>query len=619
MAFKRLTFKQRLNWALTFILVNGLISTLIGLNFLKWMPVGDSYTTAYLFTVYGGQFFLLALIFGAPLLVLALAPWRFLLIGAGGLWAAMLTGLLVLDTAVYAQYRFHLSGFVLELAVQAGQEVFNFSMQTWIQAAFFVAGILAGEIILAWVIWRWRPKFLWLGTAVVAVLGFQIAAHGWHAWADAHYDNRITGLTRHIPLYYGTTAKRFFKENDLIDPQSVREQSQIQELAGAGSRASQSDYPKQPLQCVRPDSPPNILIIAVDSLRWDMLDEKWMPNTTQFAQSAITFHMHQSNGNATKPGIFSLFYGLPASYWDLFSSTRTPPVLIQRIQKLGYTPEILSSTTLVSPAFDRNVFSSIEDVRLQTPGNSAWERDAKITEDWLTFMNERQQEPDSRPFFGFLFYDSPHSFSPPPDFPRVEPFWNPVNVLKLDNDFDPAPYFNVYKTTVRYTDTLIGQILEDLRQRSLLENSIVLITSDHGKEFNENDKNYWGHGSNFSDYQLRVPLVVHWPGKEPADIYRDTVHFDIAPTLMRSALGCDATPAKNFASDFGLFADKSRDWTIAHSYMSHALLVEDTIVVTDPAGNVDILDEELEPKSSIPASGRLVRNVLQELSRFNRN
>ncbi|SFN42640.1 hypothetical protein SAMN04487961_3062 [Marinobacter pelagius] len=615
----RPTLKQRLNWALTFTLANGLIATVIGLNYLRWMSVSDGYTTAYVFTLYGGQFFLLAMVFGLPLILLAFAPWRTLLITLGSFWAAILICLLSLDTAVYAQYRFHLSGFVLELAAQAGQEVFNFSGRTWLEAGFVATGVLIGEIVLAWVIWHWHPRFLWLGAAFATTLAFQMTAHGWHAWADAHYDTRITTITRHVPLYYGATAKRFFKENGLIDPEKIREQAQLQEMVGARSRAEKPDYPKHPLACLTPESPPNILIIAVDSLRWDMLDEQWMPAVSRLAKSSLVFHNHRSNGNATKPGIFTLFYGLPASYWDLFSSTHTPPLLIQRIQELGYVLRILSSTTLVSPAFDRNVFSSVENLRLQTPGSSAWERDAQITDDWLASMEEWQQEQRNQPFFGFLFYDSPHSFSPPPDFPRVEPFWDPVNVLELDNDFDPEPYFNVYKTTVRYTDHLIDQVLEDLRQRSLLDNTIVLITADHGKEFNENGKNYWGHGSNFSDYQLRVPLIIHWPGREPAEIYRDTVHFDIAPTLLRSVLGCSETPAENLASDFGLFAENSRHWTIAHSYMSHALLIDDTIVVTDPAGNVDILDKNLEPKASFPASAVLVQSVLQELARFNKN
>ncbi|MDT8427479.1 MAG: DUF3413 domain-containing protein [Pseudomonadales bacterium] len=612
------SFRQRLTWAFSLILANGLIATLIALSFLKWMTIEDSYTTLYLMTVYGGQFFLLALLLGAPLLILTVFSWRILLMSFATVWATVLICLLLLDTIIYAQYRFHFSGFILELVTQAGGEVFSFSWQTWVEAGLFVTGILVGEAFLVWFMFYFRPKGRWLVSALMLVLGLQITAHSWHAWADANYDNRITALTRHIPLYYAATAKRFFRSKGLVDPQQVRNQAQSARLASIKPASDQLDYPKRPMSCSPPKSKHNILIIVVDSLRYDMLDKRWMPALFEFSQSALVFHNHRSNGNATKPGIFTLFYGVPASYWDSFAASRTPPLLIQRIQDLGYVTQILSSATLISPAFDRNVFSSVKDLRLRTPGKDAWQQDERITEDWLTFLDDWQKKEGSSPFFGFLFYDSPHSFEPPPDFPRYEPFWDPINVLELNNDFDPEPYLNVYKTTVKYTDMLIGKVLDDLEEKGLKQDTIVLVTSDHGQEFNENGKNYWGHGSNFSDYQLWVPLVVHWPGKERSDIKRETVHFDIAPTLLRGALGCAATPADNIASDFGLFEGQSRNWTIAHSYMNYALLADETIFIANPVGNVDILDKHLDPKKSFHMTKELIGNVLEELSRFHK-
>lgn len=74
-----------------------------------------------------------------------------------------------------------------------------------------------------------------------------------------------------------------------------------------------------------------------------------------------------------------------------------------------------------------------------------------------------------------------------------------------------------------------------------LKDTIVIVTGDHGQEFNEYEINYWGHGSNFGEYQLRAPMVVHWPGKQARRIDYRTENFDIAPNLMEGALGCAAT------------------------------------------------------------------------------
>lgn len=112
---------------------------------------------------------------------------------------------------------------------------------------------------------------------------------------------------------------------------------------------------------------------------------------------------------------------------------------------------------------------------------------------------------------------------------------------------------------------------------------------------------------------------IHWPGMTPAQIHKKTVHFDIAPSLLKHALGCEDTPPENVASDFGLFTDRSKNWTIAHSYMSHALILDDAMVVTGPRGHVDVLDPHLKPKASFTATAGLVSDVLHELSRFNTN
>ncbi|QQR94399.1 MAG: sulfatase-like hydrolase/transferase [Bacteroidota bacterium] len=94
-----------------------------------------------------------------------------------------------------------------------------------------------------------------------------------------------------------------------------------------------------------------------------------------------------------------------------------------------------------------------------------------------------------KPFFGFLFYDSPHNYNLPYWLPHpFKPYWENVDHTVLNNDFDPVPFYNSYKNTVWFCDSLIQQVLSKLEEKNLLENTIVVITSDHGQEFNENKK-----------------------------------------------------------------------------------------------------------------------------------
>jgi hypothetical protein len=69
-----------------------------------------------------------------------------------------------------------------------------------------------------------------------------------------------------------------------------------------------------------------------------------------------------------------------------------------------------------------------------------------------------------------------------------------------------------------------------LKREHLLENTIVIITGDHGEEFME--KGRWGHNSEFTEEQMRVPLVLRIPNIEPTLVNLMTSHLDIAPTLL---------------------------------------------------------------------------------------
>ena len=89
---------------------------------------------------------------------------------------------------------------------------------------------------------------------------------------------------------------------------------------------------------------------------------------------------------------------------------------------------------------------------------------------------------------------------------------------------------------MHFVDGLVGQVLDDLRRRKLLDDLVVLITSDHGMEFDENGLGFSGHGTSYSDYQMHTPLVLRWPGRPTGLIERRTSHNDLAPTLRLRAL-----------------------------------------------------------------------------------
>jgi arylsulfatase A-like enzyme len=89
-----------------------------------------------------------------------------------------------------------------------------------------------------------------------------------------------------------------------------------------------------------------------------------------------------------------------------------------------------------------------------------------------------------------------------------------------------------YDAGVREVDQHIAELITDLKDMDLWEDSYVIITADHGEELQEHG--YWSHGYSLHHTELHVPLIMHRPGVLPAGKrIKETVGLiDIMPTLL---------------------------------------------------------------------------------------
>jgi membrane-anchored protein YejM (alkaline phosphatase superfamily) len=74
-----------------------------------------------------------------------------------------------------------------------------------------------------------------------------------------------------------------------------------------------------------------------------------------------------------------------------------------------------------------------------------------------------------------------------------------------------------YRAAVHYPDTIAGGVIADLERRGLLDQTVVIVTSDHGNEFDETGQGFTGHGTAYSAMQLRTPFLPRWPGRPPRE------------------------------------------------------------------------------------------------------
>lgn len=133
---------------------------------------------------------------------------------------------------------------------------------------------------------------------------------------------------------------------------------------------------------------------------------------------------------------------------------------------------------------------------------------------------------------------------------------------------------------------LIGRVLQILKKNDRLDDTIVVVTSDHGEEFNDSKLNYWGHNGNFSDAQIKIPLVVSWPGIPAQQISHRTTAYVLGATLLKRVLDVQ-NPVEDFSVGQDLFDSQGRDAFFVGSYNEDAIVAGDEVLLVKMSGALE--------------------------------
>jgi uncharacterized protein len=591
-----------LRWANWFALVNVAFLAVVGLRYLwYYAALSPSVSWGYAVLAYLGQLTTFAYV---PLLLLVpvmlLLPRPRLVLPLAVFLASVVLSFLLLDSLVFAQNRYHLG--ILTLSLLAPQ--------TWaFVALYFLLGLAVETMLASWV-WKRTalPPRRRVGRYLTLALGgCLLASNLIHVWAEAHFYVPVTAFTRYLPLYFPLKASGKLYSLGLVDRNQAREQALVDALRRPPNGVL--NYPLAPLRCEPRRPMLNVLLVVVDAMRADALRPDIAPRMDELSHTSIRFEAHYSGGNSSRAGMFSLFYGLPGTYWGTFADFARPPVLMDLFRQYEYQFGLFASAPVYRRflGLDRTALARVPDLRLETsspyPGSSGWDR--TLTDEWYEWLDWRDP---SRPFFGFLYYDAVVSIDVPANYPPVVPVppGAPTQVRLSAR----------YLAAVHYVDALIGRVLDDLERRRLLDSTVIIVTSDHGMEFNENGLGFTGHGTSYSDVQVHTPLVVRWPGRPPERISRRTSHNDVAPTLLAELFGC-VNPPSDYASGHSLFSDTQWNWLISTSDADFALIEPDRVTVVLPSG-YEIRDRSyrLVPNPTLPRDS--LRAAMHEMTRFYR-
>lgn len=604
------TRKELINKGFWFFALNSIIVLLIASRYLKYVSDTDITTIIYLIVTTTSHFVSLSLLqFLIYLPIVLIIPQRTTAWVAAGIISALGSLLLLTDTFVFDLYRIHINRFILELIFGgAGAQIFEFSTQQYVMGIVMVLLFLGLMLFSANRIFN-RTKINTFNTkkwVLATVLSMMFVSHVIHAWADAENYIPITRSSRYFPLFFPTTDKKLMVKLGLVD--EVKSKENIESFSQNNHNGL--NYPKSPIE-FDTVSKTNIVLILIDSWHHKVMDSVATPNIYRFSKKCSVYNHHYSGSNGTRTGLFSLFYSIPGTYWDVVKATQTTPVWIDHLQQNNYTIKTFPSASIASPPFDRTIFRNVKDLTIETPGATACERDAQMTINWLTETTRMKETNENQAHFSFLFYDALHSIMVPPGFKGpFQPSWDYPKYEVLNNNTDPTPFFNLYKNSAFYVDSLVGRVLSDMEEKGMLENTMVIITGDHGQEFNDNKKNYWGHNGNYTAAQIQVPLMIFQPAAPPATYSHWTSHYDLVPAIMTDLFGV-RNPISDYSIGKHLNDETPREWLLVGSTDNYAILESDRITSIYYNGTFDITDATLNPIEGATIQPSFINRIMQ--------
>lgn len=323
---------------------------------------------------------------------------------------------------------------------------------------------------------------------------------------------------------------------------------------------SNNSLPAEAGRPVPPEGAPNVLWVVFDTTRADHLSlygysRPTSPELDRLAADGAVFEQAYATTSWTAPSHASMLTGLyPRQHGCTFEHTSLAPdipFLPQLLTEAGYDTALFAGNPwldshsglnrgflLTVPSWRssftswfmlagalRHTLALVEVDKGAANSNSELER-------WLS---GRPQQAQARPFFAFVNYTEAHV--PYFDIPEADrEAFMPAGALtseqkavslhltnaEMQNRYakdvlsprDREIAIGLYDGGIRYEDQRLGELLALLKHQKLLDNTLVIVTADHGELLGEHDR--YGHDQTLDHPLVRVPLVLRWPGQIPA-------------------------------------------------------------------------------------------------------
>lgn len=302
---------------------------------------------------------------------------------------------------------------------------------------------------------------------------------------------------------------------------------------------------------VEKEKPPNIILLVIDSLRPDHLGsygyaQNTSPNLDALAAKGARFSRAISQSWTTTGSLMSIFTSLYPEVHVTSSESKNSPH--QLGDKFTTLPEVLKNAGYRTAGFfgqaDFNPSAGFgRGMELWAQNTDTLDRESLLrASQWI-------ESAQALPFFMFIHAGPRNLYSPPPA--DTWDYWlgRKEQLVAL------------YDMDIKNIDKALGDFFYELKKKGSLDNTLVIVTSDHGREFWEH--NNFSHNTLYAE-NSHVPLILIWPGRVPEGLVIDSQVrlIDLMPTIIDFAgvsmpgqvQGASLRPLISGKNESGLFA-----------------------------------------------------------------
>ncbi|MEC9464873.1 MAG: sulfatase [Myxococcota bacterium] len=304
------------------------------------------------------------------------------------------------------------------------------------------------------------------------------------------------------------------------------------------------------------DKAKGLILITVDTLRADMLGtyghpEVQTPTFDRLAEEGQLFKTAIAQSSTTTPSHASLFTSLYLHDHNVYSNFealgRSPPTIAQLLQEQGYETFAMVNMRHLNPEVAK--LSRGFDTYIRSGYMRRAEENVERFLEWV-------DENEGKPFFAWLHIVDVHTpYQPPAPYDRLyydrdekdprdrslQKMWPLLPRHMSDHPFfrdwlagitDTEWVIAQYKGAITYVDDQIGRLVDELEERGRLDQTGIIVTSDHGENLGDHDM-YFVH-TGLYDSTIHVPLITYFPGAEEVGVVvEDVVELvDVMPTAL---------------------------------------------------------------------------------------